>query len=352
VDAVRRLTVAQIGELRRTPGATVVLFLTDRCPVGCAHCSVSSRADSSRITDWDLFAEVIAGVCALAGVQAVAITGGEPFAERRGLTYAVQQLHAAGKDLVVFTSGYWARGTTAGWVGSVLAVTSTVYLSTDSFHSAGLAKLPRNDAASLPSGPRGIGRQRDGGSAGGSSGAGGGGAPARHAVEVAAQLIEDAGCHLVLQVLDEPGAMEAARNVSLNAEVSLVQPIPVGRGSSTFPRGGLRPIADLGRCSLLNSPTIRYDGWVSACCNESVITGSGPQALRRRVARARDVGDALRGFGADPVLRLIGRHGAGALEALADPPFRTVCDACWSVHDKVAADPRSSVVLRLLGERG
>ena len=83
-----RLTHAEVERCRRKPGESVLLFITDRCPVGCAHCSVDSRSDSPTISNFDLFAQLLDGICEQTDLQVVGISGGEPFAERRGLTLA------------------------------------------------------------------------------------------------------------------------------------------------------------------------------------------------------------------------------------------------------------------------
>jgi pyruvate-formate lyase-activating enzyme len=313
---MRRLSLDECNTLRGVAGATVALFLTDRCPVGCAHCSVSSRADSPTITDWSLFTDIVAGIAALPSLQAVAITGGEPFAERRGLTYAVDQLATAGVAVVLFTSGYWAHTTVAGWVGDILARTSTVYLSTDSFHATALAGLSRRGSGSRAA--------------------------------LAVKAVTDAGAHLVLQVLDEPGAYDDARELCPDADISLISALPVGRGRTVFTEPPARPASSFGRCTLLNSPTVRYDGWVSACCNEAVISGAGPAALRRRATTPAGIGEALAAFRADPVLRLIGDHGPVALQCVADGPFQTVCQACWRSHERVATERKALAMVSLL----
>ncbi|HET8659774.1 MAG TPA: hypothetical protein VFM55_12335 [Micromonosporaceae bacterium] len=315
------LTLADIARLRATPGATVVLFLTDRCPVGCGHCSVSATATSPTIRDWRLFTEVVRGVCGLTAVQAVAVTGGEPFAARRGLCYAVDELRAAGKAVVVFTSGYWAGGRVPEWTGRVLAATATVFLSTDSFHASALARRPPpGDPPALP----------------------------QH-IRDAATAVTRAGCHLIVQVLDEPGLAAAVRAHLPDAEVSVVGALATGRGAEAFAPGPRRPAPQLGRCTLLNSPTIRYDGTVTACCNESVITGSGPAALRRQVTRADEVAGALASLRAEPVTAVMARFGPYALPTLAGGSYRSICEACWQGHADAAADERVRAYATVLG---
>jgi hypothetical protein len=304
------LSHADATALRATPGATVVLFITDRCPLECSHCSVSSLGDSPSITDWPLFTAVVDGLCDVASLRAVAITGGEPFAERRGLTYAVEALHAAGKQVVVFTGGYWARHPAPAWITRILCLTSTVYLSLDSFHAAALSGRRPGDAV---------------------------------------RAITSAGCRLVLQVLDEPGAVEAARALSPDADLSVIQPVRHGRGATVFGAPPPRRPAEFGRCTLVNSPTFRYDGTVSACCNEAVIMGRGPAGLRRRVAGRADVAMALAAFRHDPALRVIGRYGPAGVEPVVAGPVRSVCESCWALQDAVAGDPAALALATVLG---
>src|SRR2546421_2554616 len=102
---MRRLSFADVEFARRTRGRSVLLFITDRCPVGCAHCSVDSRADSPSIADFALFGQIVDAICARPEVRVVGISGGEPFVERRGLTLAARKLFQASKDIVLYTSG-------------------------------------------------------------------------------------------------------------------------------------------------------------------------------------------------------------------------------------------------------
>ena len=61
--APARLGWEEIEELRHDRGRSTLLFVTDRCPVGCAHCSVDSRRDSPTITDFELYGEILDWLC-------------------------------------------------------------------------------------------------------------------------------------------------------------------------------------------------------------------------------------------------------------------------------------------------
>ncbi len=112
-----RLTHDDVEAARHARGRSTLLFITDRCPVGCAHCSVDSRLDSPRITDWALFGQIVDYLCDEPALEVVGISGGEPFVERRGLELLSARLEEAGKSQVVYTSGVWAAADQApGWV--------------------------------------------------------------------------------------------------------------------------------------------------------------------------------------------------------------------------------------------
>src|SRR2546430_15400882 len=102
---MRRLSLAQVEEARQTLGQSVLLFLTDRCPGGCAHCSVDSRQDSPTISDFELFEQIVAALCTRADLRLGGLWGGEPILARRGLFLASRRLIAAEEVVVVSTRG-------------------------------------------------------------------------------------------------------------------------------------------------------------------------------------------------------------------------------------------------------
>ncbi|MEI5097512.1 radical SAM protein [Streptomyces sp. PmtG] len=300
--------------IRRTRGASVLLFLTDRCPVGCAHCSVDSRPDSPRITDFDLLTAIVERLAALPRTSLVGISGGEPFVERRGLTLAVRHLADAGKRVVIYTSGFWARSARAPrWIDEVLRRTSAVYLSTDAHHvdSQGPERFVN-----------------------------------------AARVIAGHGRPLVVQCVDEGDALADTR-ASLahalgphwhhHAELVPTRGLPHGRGAAHYAWTARTPGRDFGRCDVVDAAVVRYDGRVTACCNESVIMGAGPPALRRDAADGPQVAAAVREFHDDAFFTALGSVGPGVLTGLpqyrdlADREFHSICGLCWTMTKRRAA---------------
>ena len=324
---MRRMNHAEIDRIRSTPGATALLFITDRCPVGCAHCSVDSRPDSPRITDFALFEAIVDRLCADPGRRMIGISGGEPFVERRGLSYAARRITEAGKDLVVYTSGIWAAAQDPPqWIHEVLERCCCVYLSTDAFHEAGTG-------------------------------------PERFVNAARAIAAHDAP--IVTQVVDENGAADRARALlalalgdswSRHAEVVPTQGLTHGRGADVFRRTDRLPGRSFGVCHSVAAPVVRYDGRVTACCNESVIMGVGPAGLRRGCGTADEVGAAVEGFLQHPFFRALGGAGAGALtrhprfQDLADQRFTDICGLCWAMTKRLTpgeADPLLEVIAQI-----
>ncbi|MFZ4688159.1 MAG: hypothetical protein ACOYLS_02870 [Polymorphobacter sp.] len=325
------LTHAAVEATRRSPGQSLLLFITDRCPVGCAHCSVDSRPDSPAISDFALFEAIVGWIAARPGLRTVGISGGEPFVERRGLTFASTAFAAAGLSQVIFTSGVWARQRVAPWVDDVLARCATVYLSTDAFHARSI------DATAF----------------------------ARAAAAIAAT-----GAWIVVQALDHhdnvaraTAAIRAALgdNWRDHAEINPVTPLTNGRGASQFHRAATTPGHAFGPCRLAASPTIRYDGAISACCNESVLRGHGPARLRARAANAAALPGVVNALATDAMVAAIATLGLGLLTEqprfvdLADRNFASDCDLCWAMFDRLPAvaapDPLLTAMAALAGGR-
>jgi len=311
---VTRLTFQEIDDMRNERGRSTLLFITDRCPVGCAHCSVDSRRDSPTIKDFELFGEIVEWLVAQ-DYDVIGISGGEPFVERRGLSLAARRITEEGKRLVVYTSGVWAKKPDPpAWIAEVLDRSTTVFLSTDAFHQEGVG---------------------DG-----------------HYVN-AARAIQRSGAWIVVQVLEVDDMVQRAADLLRAAfgprwedyaELHPLAPLTAGRGADVFMRTKHRPGSAFTACGALTSPTIRYDGVVSACCNERTIMGWGPDGLRRRATDGESLGIAVQELEGDPLLRAIGSIGPGVLTAhprfadLADTPFTSICDLCWKMLDRTAAD--------------
>ena len=299
----------QIVSLRHTPNKSALLFLTERCPVGCRHCSVDSRPRSTSIQDWALFESLVVGLAGSAELEVVGVSGGEPFSEPEGLVFAVDLLSQAHKAVVLYTSGEWGGKSEEGWIRDILRRVKSVVISTDSFHRERLPSSVVNEA-----------------------------------LRACAQR----GAWIILQVLEEPEALAIASEMlrealgsdwDTHSEICTVPLLPYGRGRRLTREQWTKPLSQFGRCSHLGSPVVRFDGVVAACCNETVITGKGSGRLRSRCRNGDSVLEVLKQLFNDPMnraMRTMGPSGISKLPAfreLANTPCASVCDACWLLHD-------------------
>ena len=297
---------ADFEQRRWQPGLMMGLILTDRCPVGCNHCSVSALMDDAGPDCNPEFEQHVAQLAALDGLEVVFITGGDPFVHLDELERSVAGLAGAGKRVVLHTSGYWGDDAAiAPRARALLARVDTLVLGVDLYHRIGVT---------------------DG------------------ALAAAIRMARAAGCWIVTQVIvgaqqpDHRGYAERILEAALgpdwerHAEIAENPPLDSGR-AARLKRFAKAPRA-AGRCELVNRPMLRFDGELTACCNEAVLQGAGPAGLRRAVAE--DVEDGLAQLAGDPLVRLVHRLPTGAAYELVAQvagvpaePVSGTCDACW-----------------------
>lgn len=277
------------------------------------------------ISDFELFTELLEGICLQQSVQVVGISGGEPFTERRGLTQACQALSDSNKKIVIYTSGVWAKAQEEPqWITDILKACSTVYLSTDSFHQD---------------------RVR-----------------AEHFQRAALDIVK-AGAWLVVQTLEPEtttALLQSALGTDFNmfAEVVPITPLRNGRGHDLFSPNPRHPASAMGTCSLAVTPVVRYDGTVTSCCNEDVIMGKGPARFRSRVNTIEDLRHTLIQFKHDPVMRSVAQVGLGQilihpkLDTLNKNKYSNNCELCWKVMEKFPNLPETDSLMHAIAELG
>jgi organic radical activating enzyme len=305
------LTLPELIEWRRIPGRTALLYLTDRCPVGCTHCSVDATGSSPRVDDHVGLDHLVRELVANPDLRSVGISGGEPFVERRALTASVGTITDAGKLVVPYTSGAWSR-TPPRWIHRILERSAAVVLSTDTFHDAGVTQ-----------------RQ----------------------VRVAAEAIVAAGARLIVQVVDVGESVQRAVDLVVDcfgdassdvADVHVVPLIGVGRGTDLLTVQRRYTVDQLPPCRAAASPVIAYDGRVTPCCNEALINGEGPVALRPRVTDPTELAAVVRAVTNGPLISMMRTAGPAAVASLpgfddlATRSHRSLCDFCWQAHERRA----------------
>lgn len=159
--------------------------------------------------------------------------------------------------------------------------------------------------------------------------------------------IVEAGSRLVLQTIENPDYEAYLMNTMARvfgpnwpelADISVLNLLPYGRASNLPVSQTLQEAWEFPRCGLLGNPVFRYDGQLSACCHEPVITGYGPSGLRQRCETVDELIAAYYAFKADPVLTMMNYAGLDTLTTLPDFSFlrykryANLCDACHDVQ--------------------
>lgn len=313
IKMARGLSLKEVEAIRETPGKSALLFLTDRCPVECSHCSVSSLRNGRSIEDYQLFNSLLEDICSRESLQMVGISGGEPFSERKGLILAVDRFRRAGLDVVLYTSGYWAgKKSTPKWVQEILQKVGTVFLSPDAYHS------DRLGAETLIS---------------------------------AIRAVSESGVALVLQLVSDPRrngdnqrVLDLVEELSPRPEVNFVPLLSYGRSHISSRHG--KAAKDLPPCRATASPVIRYDARVIACCNEGIIMGNGPRRLNTPfVPGAGELEAVLNSYRDDAWIGAISSVGPAGIDL--HPAFssdravlyRDTCDYCWKMQSEAQGNP-------------
>ncbi len=314
-SARRQVRQADFEERRGTPGRMAGIVLTDRCPVGCAHCSVSALMEDAGPEVNPRLVEHVEQLAAQAELEVVFITGGDPFVHLDELDAAIGALARAGKRVVVHTSGYWGSDEdVVARAPALLAQTSTLVLGIDLYHRKGVSD---------------------------------------DALTSAIALAVRAGCWVVAQVIvgsDQPDhrgyavrMLEAALGSGWSAYAEIDENPPLQQGRATKLDRFRRPPRAAGRCTVVNRRMLRFDGEVTACCNEAVLQGGGPPGLRRPIGDG-GVDDALAQLAGDPLVRLVHALPTGAAYELvsgvagAEPgSISGTCDACWRTGELLDA---------------
>jgi Radical SAM superfamily/4Fe-4S single cluster domain len=282
------------------------VMLTDRCPVGCNHCSVAALISDSGPDTFPKFGEHVAQLAELADLEVVFITGGDPFVHLDELEDTVTSLVANGKQVVLHTSGYWGSNSPIEQrARAILSDVETLVLGVDLYHRIGVTD---------------------------------------EALIGAMRMAAEEGCWVVTQVIvgahqpDHRGyavtILERAFGAEWECHAEIAENPPLDSGRAARLKRFAKASSAAGRCDLVKRPMLRFDGEVTACCNESVLQGQGPPGLRRAVDG--DVHDALVELADDPLVKLVHSLPTDAAYELVArvsgvelEPVRETCDACW-----------------------
>ena len=237
--------LAEYLALRPVPAAGVVLALTGRCPLHCAHCSTDSTLTGTDVPGAVLvrFAETFAGRAAAPSV--VLLTGGEPLLRPRLVRQLADRCRAVGASSFLLTGLFYARGArdvvrVPAPIAAAMDAVDHVSASLDAFHER---EVPRREVfAEL------------------------------HRLLAAGK---DVSLHVLGSAPDDayPDVTAAAVRAEFGTQVPILvgRLAPVGRGRSLGQALTNRAGSGTLPCAMAAWPVVGMDGTVTACCNQHVL---------------------------------------------------------------------------------
>lgn len=307
------MELAELIGLRPLPAAGLLLTLTRRCPLSCAHCSTSSTRESHERPDPDQLSRFVASFTAGDRPDVMMLTGGEPLLLPGLVARLSASARAVGTRTALLSGMFFARTRTVP--RPVLRAAAAV----DHFS----ASLDAHHEREVP----------------------------REAVFRALRTIRETGVavsfHLTGTGPDDPYLADLVRAIdrefggTVPALVNRVR--AVGRAASWASPARTAAGDRVLPCAMAAWPVVAFDGTVLACCNQDVVDRRPVPAHLRLGHIAEDDWAAVRRRSLrSPVLRMVRAVGPSHLRARyapAAPPAASSCEDCrlLASHPEVTA---------------
>ncbi|SFM76098.1 radical SAM protein [Rugamonas rubra] len=130
-----------VSTLYERPQALLNIYLTNRCNLRCRHCGTNSGPGETSFLALDAAAlDKLRQAIAVAGLQGIHVSGGEPFLRRRDLRALAALARDCGVLLAINSNGFWGTAPAAAerLLESMPGITELL-LSTDLYHAEFLA---------------------------------------------------------------------------------------------------------------------------------------------------------------------------------------------------------------------
>lgn len=290
----------------------LVLMVTRRCNMTCAHCSVESAPGiSGEPEEMELFSAV--RTAGAAGMKSIQFTGGEPMLRMRLVLRLMREAKKLGMVSAMTTNGFWGR-TPPGAHRMMRAMQkvglTALTISYDRYH----AEFQ-------------------------------GHAPTLHIARAAEEIGMLVNINMTRTADDQDLGNLAAPFESLkSARLRFYDVQPVGRARD-FPTSILRGSTE-GFCSACERATLTDDGRVTACNGPSYFQKSGSPLIVGSL-REMPLAELLRKHGSDPILETIRTHGPSRLreelrsvpgfENFFRPHYSGLCDLCLHINSDAKA---------------
>ncbi|MFD4672441.1 radical SAM protein [Lentzea sp. NPDC058450] len=235
------MRLAEIMALRQDVCAGVLVTLTERCPLHCAHCSFAAGL-RGRHLDAEHLLRFVGTFDQRRPPQILMLTGGEPLLRPDLVTRTAYAANAAGTRTAVLTGAFFARGgDLPAPIRRAARAVDHFSLSLDVFHEQEVARAD--------------------------------------VFEVLRALLRDGtatSLHVTGSGADDPYLAEVTAQVE--AEFGEDVPMlvagvqPIGRAAS-WARAVTAADDSVAPCATAAWPVIAVDGVVVACCNQDVVDG-------------------------------------------------------------------------------
>ncbi|GID90774.1 radical SAM protein [Amorphoplanes digitatis] len=302
------MELAELVGLRPVPGAGVLITLTQRCPLRCAHCSTASTMAGAQPAAADLSALVDSFAQCPPGVMM--LTGGEPMLRPGLVLDLARRARAAGTRSAVLTGAFFAAADPPP--ARLLAAATAVdhfSVSIDAFHEREVR---------------------------------------REHVYALLRRVLDAGTPVSLHAVgggpDDPylaGLVARTRAVFGDAVPMLVNTVrAVGRAAAWAAARPPEPDPDrVLPCAMAAWPVVAADGAVLACCHQETVDRRPAPAHLLLGRLGIDDWAAIRARClASPALRMIRAvgpvHLVGRFGTRPGPPSGGYCGTCRSLGER------------------
>lgn len=292
--------LAELLRLRTRPGAGLLLALTERCPLSCAHCSTRSAMDAEQHPAMP-FRRIVDSFSPADHPEIIFMSGGEPLLRPRLVADLASQGHVVGTGSAVLSGLFFARSERMpAAIRTAISAVDHFSASVDEYHE------------------REVSRQQ-----------------AFAALRRILDLVPAVSVHTASSdesyVDDLVAGLRRTFGVAVPALVTRVQ--PTGRALSflTSPSG---ESTDPMPCEFAAWPLVDYDGTVLACSRQTLARMHRPPHLILGHA-ARDTWPEIRSrTQSDPLLRAI--RVVGPVETarrMGSPTCSGICSTCVTLRD-------------------
>ncbi|MCX5111856.1 radical SAM protein [Streptomyces sp. NBC_00378] len=296
------MELAELIGLRPVPAGGVLVTLTRRCPLRCAHCSTGSGPEVREEPEADALERFVSSFTAADRPEVMMLTGGEPLLRPGLVTSLARSARAAGTRTALLSGMFFARS--GGLPDPVRRAVRTLD------HFSASLDLPHEREV-----PR---------------------AAVFRAVREIRELGVAVSFHLTGTGADDGYLADVTADIdrAFNGTVpSLVNEVrPFGRAASwarparTVPDGeGALP------CAMAAWPVVAFDGTVLACCNQDAVDHRPVPPHLRLGHVAQDDWPAVRSRTlGSPLLRLVRTVGPAHLRQRWSPgtPAGSYCGDC------------------------